>query len=68
MYLLMYYGGFDNLEDNMKKDKPLKVDRETWERMKLSLQCKLFDVVEVIDREEVTEKDGMGEDNKLLEK
>lgn len=40
------------------RDKIIKVDRSVWEQMKLSLQCKLFDSVEVIDSKEVKDKDG----------
>lgn len=33
----------------MGREKVIKCSREVWDRMRLSLQCKLFDSVEVID-------------------
>ena len=39
------------------KEKVIKCSREVWDKMRLSLQCKLFDIVEVIDKKEGGEKE-----------
>lgn len=38
------------------KDKIIKCSLQLWDRMPLSLKIKLYDTVEVIDREEVRTK------------
>lgn len=37
------------------KDKIIHCSKEVWDRMPLSLKIKLFDIVEVTDKEEVKE-------------
>ena len=39
------------------KEKPIKCSRELWDKMRMSTKRKIYDKVEVIDSEEVKEKD-----------